>query len=124
MLNETRARSYMLLCSLFERCEERGVEWVVKEGGVLAAIRRVREKEERNVFARFYACWAAGELLGSYTDQIRGVREEWKGTKEWREAMWMMEEEGEIDSLCGRAKADGGGWAEDVLRELGICYRN
>jgi hypothetical protein len=37
--------SLELLQTLFERGEEREVEWVVKEGGVLVVIRRVREKE-------------------------------------------------------------------------------
>jgi hypothetical protein len=92
-----------------------------KEGGVLAVIRRVREPEERNRDVMEYACWAAAEFFCPGYRQIRRLRQEWKGKKEWREVMWMMEEEGGIDSVCGRAQADRGSWAKKALRLLGIC---
>jgi hypothetical protein len=97
---------------------EREVEWIVKEGGMLAVVRRVREKEERNRNVTSYACWAAVSFLRPSSARIRRVREEWKGKKEWREVMWMMEEEGEIDSMCEIREATGGGYAKEVLREL------
>jgi hypothetical protein len=49
------------------------------------------------------------------------LRKEWKGKKEWREVMWVMEEEGEIDSMCGMKEGDDGNWGKAVLRLLGIC---
>jgi hypothetical protein len=120
-LDETRGISLELLRALFSWGEESEVAWMVKEGGIRTVIRRVREKEERNRHFMHNACWAAAEFLRPYSDPIRRLREEWKGKKEWREVMWMMEEEGEIDSMCGRAIADDEYKAQEVLNLLGIC---
>jgi hypothetical protein len=121
VLHERKALSLTFLQTLFYWGGEREVEWVVKEGGVLAVIRRLREKEERNGHVMYNACRVAAILLRPYSDPIRRLREEWKGKKEWREVMWMMEEEGEIDSVCAMTEANGVLYAKDVLSELGIC---
>jgi hypothetical protein len=49
------------------------------------------------------------------------LRKEWKGKKEWREVMWMMEEEGGIDSVCGMREAYDGDDVKNALSVLGIC---
>jgi hypothetical protein len=121
VLDVTIAKSLELLRTLFAQCGKRDVEWVVKEGGVLGVIRIVMEKEERNGDVMCYVCWAAARFLYPRTGQIRRLRNEWKGKKEWREVMWMMEEEGGIDSMCGRKEAYGGFKAQEVLKLLGIC---
>jgi hypothetical protein len=121
VLDETRRMSLDLVQILFRWSGEREVEWMVKEGGVLGMIRRQGEKEERNRDVMEYACLAAAKFLRPWSRPIRRVRKEWKGTKEWREVMWMMEEEGEIDSLCGWAEAYGRSLPKQLLRELGIC---
>jgi hypothetical protein len=121
VLNETRKRSLRLLQTLFENGGESEVEGMVKEGGVLAVIRRVREKEERNRKVMYNACWAAATFLRPSYDQIRRLKQEWKGKKEWRELMWMMEEEGGIDIMCGMREADGWYDAREVMILLGIC---
>jgi hypothetical protein len=121
VLDEARRISFMLWITLFEKGGEGEVEWMVKEGGVRSMIRRVREKKERNSYVMYFTCWAAGAFLRPWLGGIRRVRKEWKGKKEWREVMWMMEEEGGIDSMCGMKEADGGSVAKEVLKALGIC---
>jgi hypothetical protein len=122
MLDETRRMSGRLFETLFETGEEREVEWIVKEGGLLAVIRRVREKEERNIGVMSAACWTAYKFLRPWDHKsIRRLRTEWKGKKEWRVMMWMMEEDGGIDSMHAVKEAYGRDYAKDVLRTLGIC---
>jgi hypothetical protein len=121
VFDETRAMSLLLLHTLFIEGRESEVKWEVKEGGVLAVIRRVREKDERNRDVLCCGCLAADQFLHLWSSQIRRVRGEWKGKKEWREVMWMMEEEGEIDSVCAGNEAYGGFFVKDVLRMLGLC---
>jgi hypothetical protein len=121
VLDETRGMSVELLATLFFRGEEREVEWMVKEGCVLGVIRSVREKGERKRNVMSYAWWAVAAFRHPLSDPIRHVRKEWKGKKEWRKEMWMMEEEGEIDSVCGMKEADGWYYAKQVLGLLGIC---
>jgi hypothetical protein len=115
--------SLQFLRTLFSWGGERDVEWMVKEGGVLAVIRRLKEKEERNRFVMYYACVAASAFLRPLSRPIRRLKEDWNGTKEWREVMWMMEEEGEIDSMCAGKEGYGLYWVKQVLSLLGICCR-
>jgi hypothetical protein len=121
MLGKTRKRSFKLFHDLFARLGEREIEWMVKEGVVLAAIRRMRDKEERNDSVMLDACSAAAEFLRPDSASIRRVRKKWKGTEEWREVMWMMEEEEGVDHVCAVKEGGGGYWAKEVLRALGIC---
>jgi hypothetical protein len=67
------------------------------------------------------ACFAAAHFFRPFLRSIRRLKEEWKGKKEWREVMWMMEEEGAVDSMCGRTETHGEFEAKEVLKELGIC---
>jgi hypothetical protein len=121
VLDQTRITSCLLLQALFQFGGEREVKWMLKEGGVLAVIRGVSEKVERNGHVMCHACYIVAQFLCFSPYSIRCLREEWKGKTEWREMLWMMAEEGGVDSVCGRTKADDWGYAKQVLRELGIC---
>jgi hypothetical protein len=120
VLDETKRMSLRWLHALFQYGGEREVKWMVKEGGLSDVIRRVGEKEERNGDVMSDARSAAAEFLRPLYRPIRRLSEEWKGKKEWREVMWMMEEEGEIDSVCAMKEGAGGGYANKALRLLGI----
>jgi hypothetical protein len=95
----TRLSSLNILENLFHHESTEEVKWVMREGGVIVVLRKMREKKEREDEVMKCNVNVLNEFLHSSEWERKRRREEMKGMKEWREEMWKIEKEGGSDSL-------------------------
>jgi hypothetical protein len=101
-----------ILKQIFEDAKEREVMWVMKEGGIMCVMKKMRDKRERD-----------DSVSRKRIETLHKITMRWKfrmENKGKREKAWMVESEGVIETIVclGRDESDWMAW--EMMKVLGV----
>jgi hypothetical protein len=92
----------------------------VKEGAIRFGFEMMREKKERESEVLGTLCFTVGNFFCPMMEKVVRLREEWRGRKEYREMMWMVEEEGGVDCGISGKWSNWNFWVDKILMGIGM----
>jgi hypothetical protein len=118
-----REQVFLLLQNLLRFCNEEEIKEVCVWGGIKCIVEKMREKRERNGRVMEEASYALGEFFNDmgWEKVLRREMVEWKGMTEMKEMLWMVEEEGGVESATSNLHVTYAFHTKMVSRGLGVC---